>query len=460
MGKTKDEKLANAPLGKLMLSLAIPSVLAQIINVLYNIVDRIFIGHIPEYGQLALTGIGVSVPILMIISAFSAFVGMGGAPLASIELGKKNTKGAEEILGNSTMLLIVFSVVLTIVFQVFKTPILYLFGASDNTILYASQYISIYLYGTIFVQFALGLNTYITAQGNARVAMISVIIGAIVNIILDPIFIYAFNMGVKGAALATIISQGLSAFWIIRFLLSENSIIKIKKEYLKLDKKIIGKIGRLGISPFIMQSTESLIMVILNAGLLKYGGDLYVGTMSIIGSIINLVAAPIQGIAQGVQPIMSYNFGAKNYKRVKKTFKNMITACLFVSLFLGGIAVLKPEIYVRLFSDNKDLVDLTCKYMPIYFLGMTVFGIQIGCQSTFLALGQSRTSLFIACLRKIFLLTPLAIILPKYLGVIGIYIAVPISDIISVIVTTLMTYRLSFTIKKEIHSNSFINEGI
>lgn len=435
-----DERLGTAPLGKLMLSMALPAVAAQVINVLYNIVDRIYIGHIAGYGELALTGVGVTAPILMVISAFSAFAGMGGAPQASIQLGKKNYDAAERILGSSVTMLLSFAVVLTVLFQMFKTPILYAFGASDNTIPYAEQYITIYLVGTIFVQFALGLNTYISGQGNAKVAMLSVLLGAVTNIILDPIFIFGFQMGVRGAALATIISQALSAAWVVRFLTSPKSVIRIRKKYIRFDRATMLGIAALGISPFIMQSTESLVMITLNSGLQKYGGDMYVGTMSIMTSIMQLIVIPVQGISQGVQPIMSYNYGAGNLKRVKDTFIRMVLVCLAATLLFGGLAVLKPEIYAHLFSSNEELLTLTCRYMPVYFLGITIFGIQMGCQSTFLALGQAKVSLFIALLRKVVLLIPLAIMFPKFMGVAGVYRAEPVADFISVAVTSILFF--------------------
>ncbi len=435
-----DERLGSAPLGKLMVSMALPAVAAQVINVLYNIVDRIYIGHIAGYGELALTGVGVTAPILMVISAFSAFAGMGGAPQASIQLGKKNYEGAEKILGSSVAMLLLFSVVLTVFFQAFKTPVLYAFGASDNTIVYARQYITIYLVGTIFVQFALGLNTYISGQGNAKIAMLSVLLGAITNIILDPIFIFGLGMGVRGAALATIISQALSAAWVVRFLTSSKSVIRIRRKYICFDKKTMMGIAALGISPFIMQSTESLVMITLNTGLQKYGGDLYVGTMSIMTSVMQLIIIPVQGISQGVQPIMSYNYGAGNIKRVRDTFIRMVLVCLAGTILFAGIAVLKPAFYAQLFSSNEELVSLTCQYMPIYFLGITIFGIQMGCQTTFLALGQAKVSLIIALLRKVVLLIPLAIIFPKFMGVVGIYRAEPAADFTSVAVTVLLFF--------------------
>lgn len=441
----KDEKLGSAPLGKLMLSMALPAVAAQLINVLYNIVDRIYIGHIHGYGDVALTGVGVTFPIITLISAFSAFAGMGGAPLASIQLGKRRRDKAEEILGNSTGLLIFFAIVLTIGFSALKTPILYAFGASDITITYARDYIGIYLIGTIFVQTALGLNAFISGQGEARIAMFSVLIGAVINICLDPVFIFVLGMGVKGAALATIISQAVSAAWVVHFLMSEKSVIRLELKNIRLKKDVVKMISGLGISPFIMQSTESLVTITLNTGLQKYGGDLYVGTMSIMMSIMQLIVIPIQGITQGVQPIISYNYGAGSKERVKGAFSRLVVICLIGTLALAGIAIGKPEVYASIFTNNKELVELTCQVMPVYFLGITIFGIQSACQSTFLALGQAKVSLFIALLRKIILLIPLAIILPKFMGVMGIYRAEPIADTISVITTTIL---FTVTMKK------------
>jgi putative MATE family efflux protein len=433
-----DEKLGCAPLGRLMLGMALPSVAAQLINVLYNIVDRVYLGHIPGYGELALTGVGVTAPILMVISAFSAFVGMGGAPQASMKLGKKKYDEAEKILGSSVMLLLVFSVVLTVVFQVIKTPVLYAFGASDNTILYAREYITIYLCGTVFVQLSLGLNTYISGQGSARVAMLSVLIGAIINIALDPVFIFALNMGVGGAALATVLSQAVSAVWVLRFLTSDKSVIRIRRKYIRFDRSTMLGIASLGISPFIMQSTESIVMITLNSGLQKYGGDLYVGTMSIMTSIMQLIIVPVQGFTNGVQPIISYNYGAGNISRVKGTFVRMLCVSLAGTILLAGSVVLSPRMFAVLFSSNEELISLTCRYMPVYFFGIIIFGIQVSCQSTFLALGQAKVSLFIALLRKVVLLIPLAVILPKFMGVAGIYRAEPVADILSVTVTSIL----------------------
>ncbi|WP_294708102.1 MATE family efflux transporter [uncultured Fusobacterium sp.] len=439
----ESQKLGKEPLRKLFFTMAIPSVLAQLINVLYNIVDRIYIGHIKEIGSLALTGVGVTFPIIMVVSAFSAFAGQGGAPLASILLGAKDQEKAEKVLGNSTALLLIFSLSLTLIFQILKTPLLYAFGASDNVIGFAQDYIGLYLYGTIFVMLSLGLNTFISGQGNAKVAMLSVLIGAVTNIILDPIFIFILNMGVKGAALATIISQAFSAIWVVNFLISKKSSLKIKRENLKPDMKFIKKIGSLGCSPFIMQSTESLVLLTLNSGLQKYGGDLYVGSMSILTSVLQLIFVPVSGIAQGVQPIISYNFGAGNRERVVKTFKGLLIVCLMATMFMGGIAVLFPNFYVKMFTESEELVELTSKMMPIFTLGMCIFGIQQAIQVTFLALGQAKFSIFIALLRKVILLVPLAIILPRFVGVKGIYYAEPMADITSVIVASI-TFALNF----------------
>lgn len=431
-----DEKLGTAPLGRLMLSLALPTVLAQLINVLYNIVDRIYIGHMQGDGNLALTGVGVTLPIITLIAAFSAFAGAGGAPLAAIELGKKDERKASLIMGNSAWLLVFFSIVLTIGFLIFKIPILHAFGASSKTITYANDYITIYLLGTIFVQLALGLNAFISGQGAAKAAMLSVLIGAMINIVLDPIFIFALHLGVRGAAFATVISQFVSAVWVVSFLKSKRSVLYLK--LVRPDKSLILKIAALGIAPFVMQSTESLVTITFNTGLQRYGGDLYVGSMSILMSIMQLIVIPVNGITQGVQPIVSYNYGAGNRLRVKETVIRLVSVCLLGTLILAGVAIFCPGIYASMFTNDAELVALTCRIMPIFFLGIAIFGIQAACQSTFLALGQAKVSLFIATLRKIILLIPLALILPKFLGVKGIYIAEPVSDVISVIVTSVL----------------------
>ena len=431
MNQSREDKLGTMPIPKLMLSLAIPSVIAQLINVLYNIVDRMYIGHIKEVGSVALTGVGVTFPIIMLISAFSAFVGAGGAPLAAIALGKGDKERAEKILGNGVTVLISFSVILTIVFMIFKEPLLFMFGASDQTIAYANSYITIYLIGTVFVQAALGLNPFISSQGQAKVAMLSILIGAVINIILDPIFIFGLHMGVRGAALATVVSQACSAVWIVRFLTSKKSAVRIRIPMLRPDVHIIAGVMALGISPFIMQATESAINIVLNRGLQTYGGDLYVGSMTILQSVMQLFVIPIQGFTQGVQPIISFNFGARKFDRVKKTYTLAIICSIAVATVFCILAVTCPTTLAGIFTSDRDLIALVGKVMPIFMSGIWIFGIQMGCQMTFMGLGQAKISLFLALLRKVILLIPLAIVLPKFFGVIGIYYAEPISDITS-----------------------------
>ena len=427
-----EEALASAPVGPLMFKLALPAVAAQLINMLYNIVDRIYIGHIPEVGRTALTGLGVTFPILMLISAFTAFAGMGGAPLASIHLGAGDREGAEKILGNSTTLLLCLAAVLTTLFSVVKEPLLMAFGASEDTIGYALDYISIYLMGTVFVQLALGLNAYITAQGRALVAMCSVLIGAVLNILLDPLFIFVLQLNVKGAALATIISQGVSACWVVGFLCSRRSGLRIRRKNLRLERAVVGKIAALGVAPFIMQSTESLVTVVLNSGLQFYGGDLYVGTVTVMQSVMQMVVMPVQGITQGVQPVMSYNFGAKNYRRVRETFRLLLRTTLTVTVAAFLVTFFLPEPLALIFNDDRELVELVGKVMPVFFGGIWAFGAQMACQSTFMAMGQAKTSLFLALLRKVILLVPLAIILPMATkNVMGIYVAEPVADILA-----------------------------
>jgi putative MATE family efflux protein len=445
-----EEALASAPVGPLMFKLALPAVAAQLINMLYNIVDRIYIGHIPEVGRTALTGLGVTFPILMLISAFTAFAGMGGAPLASIHLGAGDREGAEKILGNSTTLLLCLAAVLTTLFSVVKEPLLMAFGASEDTIGYALDYISIYLMGTVFVQLALGLNAYITAQGRALVAMCSVLIGAVLNILLDPVFIFGFQMGVKGAALATIISQGVSACWVVGFLCSGRSGLRIRRKNMGLDPKVIASIAALGIAPFIMQSTESLVTVVLNSGLQHYGGDLYVGTITVMQSVMQMVVMPVQGITQGVQPIMSYNFGAKNYQRVRQVFRLLLRTTLTVTVAAFLVVTVFPRPLALIFNDDRELVELVGRVMPIFFGGIWAFGAQIACQSAFMAMGQAKTSLFLALLRKVILLVPLAIILPLVTrNVMGIYVAEPVADILASATTLTLFLRKRKTLLPE-----------
>ncbi len=440
--QNSEAALASAPIGPLMVKLALPAVAAQLINMLYNIVDRIYIGHIPEVGRDALTGLGVTFPILMLISAFAAFAGMGGAPLASIRLGAGDREGAEKILGTSAAMLFGTSVVLTTVFMIVKQPALMAFGASEDTIGYALDYISIYLLGTVFVQFALGLNTFISAQGKALVAMCSVLIGAVLNIALDPVFIFALGLGVRGAAIATVLSQGVSACWVVGYLCSRRSGLRIRPANLRPQRAVLLRIAGLGIAPFIMQSTESLVTVVLNSGLQTFGGDLYVGTITVMQSVMQMVVMPVQGVTQGVQPIMSYNYGAGNFARVRRTFWLLLRvtvtattcACLLVSLL--------PERLALIFNDDQELVALVGRVMPIFFAGIWAFGAQMACQSAFMAMGQAKISLFLALLRKVILLIPLAILLPRVTGsVMGIYAAEPIADVLASATTLTLFLR-------------------
>ncbi len=432
--QTNEAKLGSAPLFRLMLGMGIPTLIAQIINLLYNIIDRMYIGHIPDVGATALTGVGLALPMIVIISAFSAFVGAGGAPLSAIALGRGDKEEAEKILGNGFSLLVLFSVVLMIVFFFIKKPMLYQIGASDATFPYADDYMTIYILGTFFVQVTLGMNPYITAQGCSRTAMVSTLIGAILNIALDPLFIFGFGMGIQGAALATVISQFVSAVWVLRFLTRKERSMGIRKEKLRLQGRVIAKLMALGISPFIMQATESMISIVMNSGLQKYGGDMYVGALTIMQSVMQFISIPVNGFTQGVQPILSYNYGAGNRERVKKTFSIMFAIVMTYTVLLTGTAMVFPVLFAKMFTDNAELVTLVSGVLPIFLGGMLVFGIQMSCQTTFLALGQAKVSLFIALLRKVILLIPLALILPKIMGdVMFIYYAEPISDVTSAV---------------------------
>lgn len=453
MQQNKELRMATEGIGKLMFSMAVPSVIAQIINILYSIVDRIYIGHIEGVGMAALTGVGVTFPVITLISAFSAFTGAGGAPLAAIWLGQGDRKRAEKILGNGVTLLLFFTVMLMAVFYGFQRPLLYLFGASDVTIGYAVDYISIYLLGTVFVELALGLNTFIISQGQAKTAMMAVLIGAAVNIILDPILIFGFGMGVKGAAIATVISQALSAVWTVAFLIGKKSTLTIRLKAMKPDFRVIGSVMSLGISPFIMRATESLISIVLNSGLQKYGGDIYVGSLTIMQSVMQLYAAPLSGFTQGIQPIISYNFGAGNFDRVKKLYRSMIGISFAFTASVTALVMAFPTWFAAMFTDDVQLIQLVGEMMPVFMCGMLVFGIQQGIQPTFLALGQAKISLFIAVFRKVILLVPLALILPLKFGVMGIYYAEPISDFISAF-TAAVLFLLN--IKKFVSKESLV----
>ena len=445
MGDNKDF-LGTAPIGKLLFKLAIPTVVAQIINMLYNIVDRIYIGHIPQEGSLALTGVGVCMPIIMIVTAFAALVSAGGAPRASIFMGKKDNNSAEKTLGNCFMLQIILSVILTVVLLIWSEDLLLVFGASKNTISYATAYMSIYAIGTVFVQLTLGMNAFITAQGFTKISMVFIIIGAVCNIILDPIFIFGFDMGVKGAALATILSQAVSCVWVISFLCGKKTIIKLKFSDLKLSSKIILPCVALGTATFIMQSSESVISVCFNSSLLRYGGDIAVGAMTILTSVMQFAMLPLQGIAQGAQPILSFNYGAKNSVRVKKTFKILLVTCLVYSVSLWMLIMLFPKVFAGIFTPDVELIDFTSRALRVYLGGIFLFGIQIACQMTFTSLGKAVNSIVVAVVRKFVLLIPLIYVIPQVLSnkTMGVYLAEPVADIIAVTFTSILFYLLFF----------------
>lgn len=435
MGKQTTD-LGKGSVGKLLFQLALPAIIAQLVNVLYNIVDRIFIGRMPN-GELAMAGVGVAFPIIMIVSAFSALVGMGGAPLAAIKMGEKDNDGAEKIMTNSFSTLVIIAIILTVSLLIFKENILWAFGASKDTIGYANDYIGIYLIGTLFVQIGLGLNPFINTQGFAKTGMITVLIGAIINIVLDPILIFGFNMGVKGAALATISAQFVSAVWVLLFLIGKKSVLKIRKQYIIPSLKVIGPILLLGISPFIMQATESLVIISMNNNLAKYGGDLAIGAMTIMSSVMQIILLPMMGLTQGAQPIISFNYGADKLDRVRKTFKLLIVSCLVYTTIMWGAIMIFPQVFVSIFNSNPQLVEITVWSMRIYFAGILLFGAQIACQQTFLALGQAKISMILALLRKIILLIPLIFILPIFFEnkLQGVLTAEPVADITAAIVT-------------------------
>ena len=447
--ENKQAQLGSQPITSLMVRMAVPGIIAQLINILYSIIDRIYIGHIPGVGANALTGVGLTFPIITLVSAFAMIVGAGGAPLAAIALGKKDRDEAEKILGTGVFLLIGFALGIMAVFYIWKRPFLRMFGASDATIGYADTYISIYLIGTTFVLLYMGLNQYIIAQGKSVTAMLSVGIGAVLNLVLDPLFIFVFHLDVGGAAIATVISQTASALWVVWTLTNKNASLTLRACLIRPHKQEMKDILALGVSPFIMSSTESLISIVINRGLSIYGGDLIVGSFTIIQSIMQMIAAPVQGFTQGVQPIISYNYGAGDYDRVRGTYRRMIGVTFaFVSL-ATLCTILFPTVFAGMFTNEQPLIELVGEVMPVFMLGMLVFGLQNGIQPTFVALGQAKISLFIAVLRKIILLIPLAIILPYRFGVMGVYYAEPISDALSAATaTTLFLLNINRILKK------------
>ena len=445
------EMLGNAPVGKLLFKLALPTVVAQLINMLYNVIDRIYIGHMPDVGDLALTGVGVCMPIIMIVSAFAALISSGGAPRASIFIGKKDLESAEKTLGGCFGLQIIVSAILTVVLLCWNRDFLLMFGASDNTIQYATDYMSIYAIGTIFVQLTLGMNAFITAQGFTKTSMISVIVGAVSNIILDPIFIYRLNMGVQGAALATILSQAFSCVWIITFLCGKKTILKLKPKNFISSHKIVLPCIALGTATFIMQASESVISVCFNSSLLNYGGDIAVGAMTILTSVMQFALLPAQGIAQGAQPILSYNYGAKNAARVKATYKLLLKICLIYSVTIWALVMLLPSMFVSIFTPDTELIAFASKALRIYFGGMILFGIQIACQMTFVSLGNASSSVIVAVVRKFVLLLPLIYIMPNLVSdqTMGVYLAEPVADLLAVTFTAILfVFQFKKALKK------------
>ncbi len=435
--------LGTEPIGKLLVKLAVPTVVAQLVNMLYNIVDRIYIGHMPGDGSLALTGVGVCLPLIMIISAFAALVASGGAPRASIAMGKGDHDLAEKLLGGCFTLQIFISAILTAVMLIWSRDLLLMFGASENTIGYAADYMRIYAIGTLFVQLTLGMNAFITAQGFATTGMLTVLIGAVANIALDPLFIYGLGMGVRGAALATVISQGLSCVWVICFLRGKKTLLRLKRENLLVSPKLILPCVALGLAAFIMQSSESIISVCFNSSLLRYGGDVAVGAMTILSSVMQFAMLPLQGIAQGAQPISSYNYGARNADRVRQTFRLLLRVCLAYSVVLWAGIMLFPRVFAGIFTPDAELLDFTARALRIYCAMLFLFGIQIACQMTFVSIGNAPCSILVAVLRKFVLLLPLIFLLPSLLPdkVTAVYLAEPVADAIAVTCTALLFSR-------------------
>ena len=450
----KDDKdfLGTEPVGKLLLKLAIPTLAAQLINMLYNVVDRIYIGHIPKVGALALTGVGVCMPLIMIVSAFAVLVGNGGAPRASIYMGQGNQEDAEKTLGNCFATQILVAIVLTIVLFLGNRTFLLAFGASENTIPYATDYMNIYAIGTIFVQLTLGMNAFITAQGFAKTGMLSVLIGAVINIVLDPVFIFGLHMGVRGAALATVISQACSCVWVVSFLFGKKTFLKIKRKNLRLKANIILPSLALGLATFIMQASESIITVCFNSSLLKYGGDVAVGAMTILTSVMQFALLPLQGLGQGAQPILSYNYGAKNVNRVKKTFRLLLKVSVCYAAILWAFVELCPQIFVGMFTSDAVLMKFSKTALRVYMAAMFMFGIQIACQMAFTSLGCAMESITVAVMRKFVLLIPLIFIVPliwKSNPTMGVYLAEPVADFFAVTFTILLfSSRFKKALKK------------
>ena len=449
--------LGTEPIGKLLMKLALPTVAAQLINMLYNIVDRIYIGHIPGDGALALTGVGVCMPIIMIVSAFAALVGNGGAPRATIYMGKKDNDTAEKILGNCFIAQIIISAFLTMVLLIWNRDLLLAFGASENTINYAVAYMNIYAFGTVFVQLTLGMNLFITAQGFAKTGMLSVLLGAVTNIILDPVFIFGFHMGVRGAALATILSQALSCIWVLCFLFGKKTILRLKKRYMTVKKEILLPCLALGSSVFIMQSSESVISVCFNSSLLKYGGDIAVGAMTILTSVMQFAMLPLQGLGQGAQPIISYNYGAGNKERVKGAFWLLLKCSMFYSVLFWAVVMLFPQMFVGMFTSDATLAAFTRDALKIYMAVVGLFGIQMACQITFGALGNAKASILVAVMRKFVLLIPLIYIMPAIFTADkarAVYMAEPVADTLAITFTGFLFFFQFRKVLRQMNKNT------
>lgn len=431
--------LGTKPVARLALTMSVPTIVAQAANASYTIIDRLFIGHIPEVGDAAMTGVGICFPILLAVTAFASLIGAGGAPRASIELGRGNFKKAERILGTSAALLVAIALTLTVILQATKEPVLRAFGASDANIGYAVDFITIYLVGTVFVQLTLGLNNFISAQGKTTVAMTSVLIGTGTSIILDPVFIFVLGWGVKGAAVANVIAQLISSVWIILFLASGRSAIRLRPSNIRFNRVIV-PILTLGLAPFIMQITECLINVVFNVGLQRYGGDDYVTSMTIITSLMQVVSVLTNGFQQGIQPIIGFNFGARRMDRVRQAIRVAFIAQITSATVLVSLLAAFPNVFAAWFTSSPEVIGIVTRMMPVFVAGWGVFGIQMGAQCALIGMGQAKQSVFLAIFRKIIMLVPLALTLPHWIGVTGIFLAEPISDATSGIVAGILFY--------------------
>lgn len=417
---------------KNIMGLAVPMTLAQLINVLYNVVDRIYIGHIPEHATLSLTGLGVCLPVITIVIAFANLFGMGGAPLCSIERGKGNEAEAESIMGNSFTLMILFGILLTVLGLIFERPLLYLFGASDATYPYAKSYMTIYLLGSVFVMTGLGMNAFVNSQGFGKVGMMTVLLGAVTNIILDPIFIFVFDMDVQGAALATVISQFLSAAWILKFLTGDKAILKLKVSTMRLKKKCVIKIVSMGLSSFTAGFTNSLVAVVCNATLQGWGGDLYVGVMTVLHSVREIAENIVKGVTNGSQPVMGFNYGAGKYDRVKSCIKFVSAVAISFTVFAWALVSLFPEFFIRIFNHDEELIAAAIPAIRIYFFGFFMMSLQFSGQATFVGLGKAKQATFFSIFRKLIIVVPLTLLLPYVggLGPMGVFMAEPLSNFI------------------------------